>query len=116
MGGGKEPLPILPTELVPLKVLTKKVYRKGDWLIEAEAAYLEKRPQLLDQLEAIVEASISIKVEEAEEECMLDAPPPPFDYFQLGYWKVEDLRGDVWNWSPTFERWEPENLYEDYDM
>ena len=45
LGGGKEPLPILNPIKVPLKVLTK--YEQKDWFIKAEAAYLEKRPQLL---------------------------------------------------------------------
>ena len=111
LGRGKDPLPILPSSKVPLKVLTRKVYQKEDWLVEAEAHYLERRPELLEELEAIVEASMLNK----EEEEVDTIPSPPFDHFQLGNWKVEDLKGQVWVWSPTWGRWELEDLYDDYE-
>jgi len=54
LGNGKDPLPILPQGVVPLKRFTKSVYQPSNWLIEAEAHYFERRPHLLGILEAIV--------------------------------------------------------------
>lgn len=75
LGYGKDPMPILPTSKVPLKVLTRKVYDQEDWAIEAEAAYMEHRPQLIEELEAIVKASI--KLEEIKE---IEVEEDPFNH------------------------------------
>lgn len=69
LGKGVNPLPIFPVGKIPVTPFIKKVYGPEDWVIETEARWMETHPELLEELEVLVE-------EVLEEEGI---PEPPFE-------------------------------------
>lgn len=59
-GKGVNPVPIFPVGKIPVTTFIKKVYSSEDWVIEAEAKWMETHPELLEELEALVEASLNV--------------------------------------------------------
>lgn len=51
-------LPILPKGKVPITNFIKNVYPSQSWELEAEARWIELRPNLIEEIEAIVESSL----------------------------------------------------------
>lgn len=106
-GKGVNPLAI---RYVEIDSKVKTIYPQSEWEIESEAKWVETHPEALDEFEALVEAFLNPPVQEEEV-----IPEPPFEYIEISEWKVEDISGVTWVWSPVWEQWEEENLYDDYE-
>lgn len=58
LGKGVRHLPILPKGKVPITNFIKNVYPSQSWELEAEARWIEQRPELIKEIEATVENSL----------------------------------------------------------
>lgn len=98
-----EPLLLFPQDNLEVPDLVKEVYRKEDWGIETEAFYVEKHPELLDELEAPLINIPERVLSTSEKALRKQGIRPVFAHVKDQY--VEDLYARTYYWDSVAGMW-----------